>query len=330
MSTGAGNPPRVGLVTALQFEPVFDTLTAKVDAVVAPEPTEAGVATIVGDVVALISRGPTKITAEHITRAGRLRHIAVTGSGADHVDVAAARAAGVTVTTGAGVATQSVAEYVLGAILVGHRQLLMSNQVLLAERFDWTNRLSICPPGITGTTIGIVGYGHIGRRVSDILIGSFGAHVVAYDPFVDIGRATAPACAEAVDDLDELFARATAVSVHVPLSDTTRGLVSARQVGLLGPDGVLVNTSRGGVVDEESVLAALAGRVLGMAWLDVFDPEPPTRQQLDRFARTPNLVVTPHLAGITMYGRRAAEADAVRRVLAQLAPQGVDRVLQID
>jgi (S)-sulfolactate dehydrogenase len=303
--------PRVGLVFPLQFEEAQALLADAADIVVAPEPTEAGIGSIVDGISALISRGPTPVTAAHIAGAPTLLAIAVTGSGTDHVDVDAAAAAGVEVTSGAGVASQSVAEYVIGAMVVGHRQLLQAQRVLLGGRFDWGDRVSICPEGLMGSTVGLLGYGHIGRRVATTVRLALGAKILVHDPFVTELEEDV----ELAGSVDDLFTRSQVVSVHVPLLDSTRSLVGSSQLARLGPEGLLVNTSRGGVVDEPALLAALQAGHLGGAWLDVFDPEPAEAKQLRAFAGTPNLVVTPHLAGITRSGRRANEMDAVRRVL---------------
>jgi phosphoglycerate dehydrogenase-like enzyme len=319
LSAGANGRPTVGLVYPLQFKEAAAALHSFADVEVAAEPTPAGVAALMPGVEALIARGPTKIAAVHIESAPALRLIAVTGSGTDHIDVNAASRRGIPVTNGAGVAPYGVAEYVLGALIVGHRRLLSAHEHLLDGSLDWRDRANqFCPPGLGGATLGLVGLGSIAQAVADKVVAALGMNVLAYDPYVEPGPGI-----PLVSDLTELFDRSDAVSVHVPLAPETRGLIGRELLRRLGPSGILVNASRGGVVDVDAMIELLRSGELGGAWVDVFDREPPAPEQLVEFRNTPNLVVTPHLAGITVQVRRALElnsVDQVRRVLAGDAP----------
>jgi phosphoglycerate dehydrogenase-like enzyme len=156
---------------------------------------------------------------------------------------------------------------------------------------DWSARDRLELGDLDGATLGIVGYGRIGRELADLARG-LGMYVLAYDPYAD----------EASTPLDVLFAESDVVSLHAPLTDETRGLVGPELFARAKPGLVLVNTSRGALLSSlDDVLAALEAGQLGGAGLDVFDPEPP--DPTHPLFRHPRVVVTPHALGITRRSR---------------------------
>jgi phosphoglycerate dehydrogenase-like enzyme len=233
-----------------------------------------------------------------------LRVLARTGVGFDAIDVAAAAELGIPVITTPGQNERSVADHTLALILAALRRVASDDAAVRAGRWDRAG--AHLGWELTGATVGIVGYGAIGRLVARRLAG-FDVRLLAHD--------VVPVEGVEQVELDALLARSDVVTLHVPLTPAPRGLIGERELALLGPGGVLVNTSRGGVVDEEALARALAAGRLRAAALDVFDQEPPAGTPL---AGLPNCVLTPHAAGLSV-GAMAGMLDvAVASVVAVL------------
>jgi phosphoglycerate dehydrogenase-like enzyme len=215
-----------------------------------------------------------------------LRVISKVGVGTDMIDQEALRRRGVHLSTAAGTNSRSVAELVVAYAI----SLLRHVPVARDELRDGGWRQ---PKGgtLSGRTVGIVGYGHVGRDVAR-LVRAFGCPVLAHDvrPLGDEEGV------EAVDDLDVLLETADVVTLHVNLTEDTRGLIGAARLGLMKNGSVLINTARGGLVDEAALKEALRSGPLAAAALDVFDEEPPTDREL---LEMPNLLATPHIGGST-------------------------------
>ena len=234
---------------------------------------------------AIVSTDP--FTAEVLAATPSLRVIARVGVGVDSIDLPEATARGVAVTITPGANEATVADHSVAMTLGILRRLAEHDAGV--RRGEWNRTGPHTPSALSGVAVGLIGYGTIGRLVADRLRG-FGVQLLAHDPF-----AADDGSAELVE-LDELLARAHVVSLHVPLLPSTRGLIGARELALMQPDAVVVNTARGGVVDEAALLDALERRRLGGAALDVFEHEPPTSERL--FA-LPNVLLSPHIAGLS-------------------------------
>ena len=251
-----------------------------------PYPTVGDVATLAAAVhpVAILSRqGP--VTAEVMDAAPGLRSVARPGVGVDDVDVAAAGARGITVTRAPGSNTQAVAEHTMALMLALLKDLPhLSGQVAGGGWRDAGDRVR----DVAGLRLGLVGCGAIGQAVAR-LASAFGMDVAGHDP------AGGPGIARL--SLDDLLSRSDVLSLHLPLLPATRHIVAAPQLAALPPGAVVINTARGGLVDEAALLAAInAGHVSGAA-LDVFEHEPPPAgHPLRRHAR---VICTPHVAGVT-------------------------------
>ncbi len=226
--------------------------------------------------------------------------ISIWGTGTDNVDLRAAQRLGITVTNTPGVSAASVAEHALALMLAVARRIPAQDQGVREGR--WPRGASL---ELYGKTLGIVGLGAIGQRLAAIARG-IGMHVIAWtiDPDPGLGF-------ELVE-MDELLSRSDVVSLHVRLSSLTEKMVSHRELGLMKPSAILVNTARGPVVDQEALIEALsAGRICG-AGLDVFAEEPlPTGNPLSKLT---NVVLTPHSAGITPEALDAGLQLAVENV----------------
>ena len=249
---------------------------------------------LLDDAPALIVRNRTQVDAELLAAAPRLRVVGRLGVGLDNIDVAACKVRGIEIIPATGANALAVAEYVVATVMV----LLRGAYLLSAEvaAGKWPRTQLSEGRETAGRTLGLVGFGGIGQLTAN-LAKALGMRVVAYDPLL---TADAPAWAEsgvARRELDELLAEADAVSLHVPLTAQTRGLMDVARIGRMKPEAVLINTARGGIVDEAALAEALHSGKLAGAALDVYEHEPlPAGSPL---AMAPNLILTPHIGGVT-------------------------------
>jgi phosphoglycerate dehydrogenase-like enzyme len=235
-----------------------------------------------------------------LDRMPNLRVLARTGVGVDLVDVAAATRRGIAVVITPGSGTAAVAEGVMGMALCLVKRLGPLTDLVRDGR--WAQRGEVAVGDLEGATFGIIGYGRIGRRVAS-LAHAFGAGVLAYDPVAP------PPDDVACTDLRHLASGSDVISLHVPLTEATRHLVDTRFLDAVKPGAVLVNCGRGALVDMDAVMDALsAGRLAGVG-LDVFEPEPPAHHRLFDH---PDVVLTPHVMGLSRRATAATFADAAR------------------
>jgi len=254
-----------------------------------------------------IVRADAVVDAAFLDRVPRLRVLARTGVGVDHIDLPAASARGIPVIITPGSGTRAVAEGVLAMALHLVKRLRPLTDLVRHNR--WAERTAVPVGDLEGATMGIVGYGRIGRRVGE-LAEAFGMRVVAYDPF------SAPPSGIAVADVADLASASDVVTLHVPLTNETHHLVDKAFLDQIQPGALLINCGRGGLLDLDAALAALeSGRLAGVG-LDVFDPEPPMHHSLFDH---PNVVLTPHLMGMTRRATAATYTDAARGVVDVLA-----------
>ncbi len=260
----------------------------------------------------LIVRNQTRVDRRLLGAAPGLRVVGRLGAGLDNLDLDALRERGVTVVHGGGLNARAVAEYVLGAALTLARGLASGDRDVRGGA--WNRRTGF---ELGGKTLGLLGLGRTGAETGR-LAGALGMRVVGHDPYAH-GAVTG---VEQVAP-DELFHRAMVLSVHVPLTPQTRGIVGRAELARLPQGALVINAARGGVVDEDALYDALRGGRLGGAALDVrvVEPAPPD----DRFKTLDNVLLTPHLAGLTEESQTAIAAhvlDEVRRVLSGSAPVG--------
>jgi phosphoglycerate dehydrogenase-like enzyme len=267
------------------------------------DPSEPDIANAVGAIV----RADAVVDATFLARATRLRVLARTGVGVDHVDLQAATARGIPVVITPGSGTRAVAEGVFALALHLVKRLGPSTELVRQGR--WADRGQLSLGDLDGATIGIVGYGRIGRRFGELAT-AFGMHVLAYDPF------SAPPPEIAAPEVLELASASDVLTLHVPLTEHTHQLVDKAFLDRVRPGMILINSGRGGLVDLDAALAALeSGRLAGVG-LDVFDPEPPEHHPLFDH---PDVVLTPHLMGMTGRAAAATFVDAARGVVDVLA-----------
>ena len=246
------------------------------------------------DCDALIVRNRTQVNVEVLSHAPKLRVVGRLGVGLDNIDVAACKARGVEVIPATGANALAVAEYVIGTAMLLLRGAYQSSAAVGEGK--WPRGPLSNGRETAGKTMGIVGFGGIGQLTAKLAQG-LGMLTVAYDPMIANNAAVWHAHNTTCMPLDELLATSDVVTLHVPLLDATRNLINATRLAAMKPDAILINTARGGIVDEAALAAALKANKLGGAALDVFDEEP--LKAGSPLAGCPNLVLTPHIAGVT-------------------------------
>jgi phosphoglycerate dehydrogenase-like enzyme len=236
-----------------------------------------------------------------------LRVIARMGLGYDRVDVTAASEVGVLVSITPGTLEPAVAEWTVTHILAVRRRLLMADRAVRAGRWKLPQVLS---PSLVGATVGLIGLGRIGREVVKRLAG-FGCTIIGTDPIAD-PREWRERGVDVVD-LEALLEQSDVVSLHVPRSDTTRGMIGAKEIARMRRSAVLINTSRGGLIDESALAAAIREGRLAGAGLDVFAEEP--LKVGSPLCGLDNVVLTGHVAYATEVAARAAAQNAIDAVV---------------
>ncbi|MEN5347118.1 hydroxyacid dehydrogenase [Achromobacter mucicolens] len=284
------------LISEFMDAPAVDALRQRFDVRYAPELVEQRAALLeaAADADALIVRNRSQVNAELLAAAPRLVAVGRLGVGLDNIDLAGCEARGIKVIPATGANARAVAEYVIGTMLSLLRGAYASTADVAAGAWPRT----ALSQGLEahGRTLGVVGFGGIGRLAAQLARG-LGMRIVGSDAALPAAH---PAWQEAGAEplaLDELLGQADVVTLHVPLTPETRHLLDAARIARMRPGAILINTSRGGIVDEAALAAALrAGRLRGAA-LDVFEQEPlPAGGPL---ADAPNLILTPHIAGLT-------------------------------
>lgn len=269
---------------------------------------------------ALLVRSATTVDAEVLAAAPKLKIVARAGVGLDNVDVDAATARGVLVVNAPTSNIHSAAEHALALLLSAARQIPAADATL-RER-TW-KRSSFSGTEIFGKTVGVVGLGRIGQLVAQRLA-AFGAHVTAYDPYVSHARA-AQLGIELLP-LDDLLGRADFISIHLPKTKETAGLIGKDALTKVKPGVIIVNAARGGLIDEQALADAIkSGHVRG-AGLDVFSTEPCTDSPLFDL---PQVVVTPHLGASTAEAQDRAGTDVAASVRLALAGEFVPDAVNV-
>jgi glycerate dehydrogenase len=265
----------------------------------------------------IVVTNKVRLSAADMDSTPTLRRICVAAAGTDNVDLQGARERGVAVHNVPDYGSDAVAEHVIATLLVLRRQLLEYSRAAVDGR--WSASPHFCWHGprirpIGGATLGIVGRGRIGQATARLAQG-LGMQVLFAQRE---GRAAA------VDErpLDDLLTQCDAVSLHVPLTPATRGLLDVRRLALMKPDAVLINTGRGALVDPHALIGALrSGRLAGAA-IDVLDTEPPPPSHPLLGADIPNLLLTPHVAWADEAAQQRLAASLVARIAEHVALRG--------
>ena len=253
----------------------------------------ADLAAALADARALVVRNRTQVRGALLEAAPQLRVVGRLGVGLDNIDLEACKARGIAVCPATGANDVAVAEWAITAMLVLLRGAWSATPQVIAG--EWP-RMSTIGREASGKTLGLVGLGGIARETAT-RAAALGLRICAADPLLPADH-PAWKLADRVT-LDELVRRSDVISLHVPLTSETRGLFDAARLGAMRRGAILLNAARGGIVDEAALAASLRSGHLGGAALDVFAQEPLDAAQGATFAGVPNLLLTPHIAGVT-------------------------------
>lgn len=318
---------RVLIPTPLSHLPLIaETLGREHEIVGAPGEAEDDLIAAVGDVEALVATG-MDVSAAVVRSGRRLLVIGTPQVGYDRIDVAAATRAGIPVISSQGLAATAVAEFALGLMIALSRRILAADRDLRAG--GWATRRSYAQPDlllgheVRETTVGIAGVGMIGSELARVASAALGCRVLGFDPMVS-AEAMRERGIEKRERLQDVACEVDFLVLHVPLTPDTRHLVDGELLSVMKPTAFVINVSRGGVVDEQALAGALRERAIAGAALDVFEHEPlPADSPL---LALDNLILTPHIAGVTHEWnehRSRAFAQRVLQVFAGERPGGL-------
>jgi (S)-sulfolactate dehydrogenase len=243
---------------------------------------------------ALIVRNRTQVNADLIKAAPRLKVVGRLGVGVDNIDVKTCKARAIEVIIASGANALAVAEYVMCTAMILLRSAYFSTAAVAGG--EWPRSALSNGHEISGRTLGIVGFGSTGRRVAG-LARALGVRVIGFDAHIAAGSRLWSENDVVPHTFAEVIASADIVTLHVPLTPATRNLVDASSIATMKHGAILINCARGGIVDERAVAAALTSGHLGGAAVDVFEVEPLFAST--ELAGCPNLILTPHIAGVT-------------------------------
>ena len=263
---------------------------------------------------AIIVRNRTQVRGALLDALTQARVVGRLGVGLDNIDVPACERRGLKVIPASGANALSVAEYVVGTAMLLLRGAYASTPAVAAG--NWPRPALSNGREIGGKTLGLVGFGSIGQ-LTGRLARALGMQVVAFDPMLDAAHPAFRETGARRCALDELVTQSDVISLHLPLLDSTRALFGATRIAAMKPGAVLINTSRGGIVDESALATSLRAGHLGGAALDVFDVEPLPASP--HFEDCPNLVLTPHVAGVTAEANERVSFLIADKVLEALA-----------
>ncbi|MBC8022138.1 MAG: hydroxyacid dehydrogenase [Burkholderiales bacterium] len=299
------------VISEFMDAPAVEALAARFDVdyrpklVDEPAALESAVALADGWIV----RNRTQVRGPLLQAAQRLKVIGRLGAGLDNIDVERCQARGIRVIPASGANAESVAEYVITAALGGLRGVFFATRAV--EAGTWPRHMLSQGREATGKVLGLIGLGNIGRLTAR-KASALGMRVIAHDPLLAPGDEAWRDVASPPRTLEQLLAESDVVSLHVPLVAETRGLLNASRLALMKPNAVLINTARGGLVDEVALATMLRQGRLGGAALDVFEQEPLPKNS--HLAQVPGLLLTPHIAGVTVESNERVSAFIAQRV----------------
>ena len=250
---------------------------------------------LLADSRGLVVRNRTQVNPELLKTAPNLKVVGRLGVGLDNIDLKACEERGVTVCPATGANDAAVAEWVIVSVMT-----LLRGSFFFREQMsngEWPRSQAMGHVS-AGKTLGLVGFGQI-ARVTAKLAQSLGMTVIAYDPYVSADDPCWQGFRK-IDVMEELLGQSDAVSLHVPLNDATRNLLDVGAMDQMKKGAILINAARGGVVDEKAMVAAMKSEHIAGAALDVYETEPLTKAAAAQFAVLPNLILTPHIGGVTV------------------------------
>ena len=248
---------------------------------------------LINKMKALIVRNKTLVTRELIENAPNLTCVGRLGVGLDNIDLNACEEQNITVYPASGANSHSVAEYVICASMLLLRKAYFKKNEMIAG--NWPRQES-SGSEVYGKTLGLIGFGDIAQKTRDLALG-LGIKTVAYDPYLDKDSNLWKETKNLL--LDNLLSISDIISLHIPLSKETKNLIDEKKLRLIKNSSVIINTSRGGIIDENSLAKLLKENKIGGAALDVFNKEPINKVNAKKFEGLDNLILTPHIGGVT-------------------------------
>lgn len=303
------------LITEFMDEEAVDRLSSSHPTTYAPDlaDRQGDIPGLLGDIRALIVRNRTQVTAELLEHAPGLRVVGRLGVGLDNIDLAACASRGIEVIPAVGANTLSVAEYVVTNAANLLRNAYHVNKAMMAG--DWP-RAACSGRELAGRRLGLIGFGGIAQETAR-LARALGMEVCAYDPHLPVDDPSWTGVTAM--DFAGVLASSAVISLHVPLNADTRHMLDADAFARMQEGTVLINAARGGVVDENALVAAMrAGHISGAA-LDVFETEPLSAEAAEKFRGLSNIILTPHIAGVTQDSNTRVSALIAKLVLDRLA-----------
>lgn len=271
---------------------------------------------------ALILRSATTVDDALLEKAHQLRAVGRAGVGVDNIDIDAASKRGIAVFNAPNANTNAAAELTVGLMLAAARNIATADASVRSNEWE---RARFKGVELKGKTLGLIGAGRIGSEVA-LRCQAFGMDVIVYDPYLTEERAAEFGAALA--PLNDVLARSDFISIHVPLTDETRGIVDAEAMMRMKDDAYVVNASRGGVVDELALAGALHSGAIAGAALDVYEAEPLARDNPLRDA--PNLILTPHLGASTREAQDGVATEVAQRIAELFDTGDTSRALNAD
>jgi D-3-phosphoglycerate dehydrogenase len=265
---------------------------------------------IMPEIEVLIVRSATKVTADIIEAGTKLKIIGRAGTGLDNIDVKAAEAKGIKVINTPGANSISVAELTIGLMIACSRHIARGTIDL--KNGKWTKK-ELEGHELFGRTVGIIGFGNIGREVAKRLL-AFDMKILAYDPFVKETDMNVK-----MVDLDTLYKESDYITIHVPLTPETKNLINKETISKMKDGVIIINAARGGIIDEEALYEALVSGKVYAAGLDVFEVEPPTDELRQKLLALPNVVATPHIGASTFEAQERVGMLLVERLIKEIA-----------
>ncbi len=303
--------PRVVLVESM-YDPAGEELLARhTDIQVLHGPTQGEIQAAVRGASAVAVRYPARLRGDAIREGSDLLVISTSGRGTDAIDIPAATAQGVAVVNNPGLGTVPVCEHTVGLMLDLAKQITRSD-IQARRGKGWAQRNESARIHLEGRTLGIIGCGQIGTEVARKCVAAFRMRVLVYDPYIPPSKAEAVG-ATWVRELEPLLREADFVSLHPELTDETRGMIGEAELRQMRRGAFLVNTARGQVVQQAALICALKEGWIAGAALDVFDPEPPPPDS--PLYEVDNLILTPHVAGVTVEAGRDLALSAATQIL---------------
>jgi len=303
------------VISEFMDEAAVADLAASYDVLYAPDLVDRGADLLaaLADARALIVRNRTQVRGDVLAAGPGLKVIGRLGVGLDNIDLDACKERGITVCPATGANDDAVAEYVILTAMTLLRGATSGKHAMLSG--SWP-RGEMMGHEIGGKVLGFIGFGGIARRTR-VLAEALGITVHGFDPFLPADNAAWTGVTRH-EALASLLGAADIVSLHVPLTEATRHVIDAAAVAAMKPGAILINAARGGTVDEAAVIAGLRSGHLGGAAIDVFETEPLTAEAAVPFKGVPNLILTPHIAGVTVEANTRVSALTAKNVRAVL------------